>query len=72
MTFVAFCSFSVLNNKTPFSVFLQNENCCQLSDSACSMENGKENGSVDPIENVSIFILNIALTFVVFYCTAAL
>ncbi len=36
------------------------------------MANANENGSVEPIENVSIFILNIADTFVVFYCTAAL
>ncbi|RXN17123.1 aldehyde oxidase 1-like protein [Labeo rohita] len=30
---------------------VQSENCCQLNGSACNMANGKENGSVEPIEN---------------------
>ncbi|XP_016295765.1 aldehyde oxidase 1-like [Sinocyclocheilus anshuiensis] len=46
-----------------YRTFCESENCCQLNGSACNMANGNENRSVQPIENVSIFILTIANTF---------
>ncbi|KAK2906843.1 hypothetical protein Q8A67_005828 [Cirrhinus molitorella] len=34
-----------------YRTFCESENCCQLNGSACNMANGKENGSVEPVEN---------------------